>query len=472
MARRVLVIAYDFPPHGAIGTMRTLRLVRQLDAQGWNVTVLTGAPSTYLPGTPMEPALESLVPARVHVLRVPALRPFNALKRHARGRRSGSASSANGGAPSTTEDRQTPSWASRLSGMTDLIEAALDIPDKESGWIAPAVARGVRHMVQSGRPDVLYSSAPPWSGQAVALMLATASRLPWVADFRDPWARAPWREWRQPFRQRAAALLERRVVRRADTVLFVTEANRSEFAAFYGASSADRLQVVPNGCDPTEIESIQPLAPRKEFVLLHAGTLYGARSPMPVIEALARLAARGGLDRNRFRLRLLGNVSLAVDLPAECRRLGIADLVELVPRVTRAESLQEMKSASALLLVQTGTTVSVPGKAYEYLAAGRPILALSEEGETAALVRASGVGVSVRPDAPSDTIEGALLDIVAMAGSPVPSVLPHLFDGRVHADQTVRMLESFAARGRQRRRPATVPRAAVSAVPSTEEPRQ
>ena len=53
-APRILVVAYDFPPHGAVGTMRTLRLVRQLHQTGWDVRVLTSAPETFLPGTPIE----------------------------------------------------------------------------------------------------------------------------------------------------------------------------------------------------------------------------------------------------------------------------------------------------------------------------------------------------------------------------------------------------------------------------------
>jgi glycosyltransferase involved in cell wall biosynthesis len=450
-ARRALVIAYDFPPHGAIGTMRTLRLVRHLHEEGWQVSVLTGALATYLPGTPVEPALEAQVPAGVQVMQVRAVRPFSAFEgmlRRVRPRVEAS-DSAPGPRDGTGRSGTRTGWKSRVRAARDLVETALDIPDKESGWVAPAIARGVRYMASAGRPDVIYSSAPPWSGQAVALALARFSRRPWVADFRDPWARAPWREWRRAFRQRAASLLERRVVGRADAVLFVTEANRAEFAAVYGTAAAGRFQLVPNGCDPAELQSLPLLPSRDEFVLLHAGTFYGARSPMPVIEAVARAVNRGALDRRRFRLRLLGNISVSVDVPAECARLGIPEVVEFVPRVTRAESLREMKSASALLLVQIGTTVSVPGKAYEYLAAGRPILSLSEEGETSSLVRASGIGVSVRPDAPPEDLEAALLQVVALAGRPFLAAPPELYDGRVHAETAARTLSHFARHGRR-----------------------
>jgi hypothetical protein len=466
MSPRALVIAYDFPPHGAIGTMRTLRVVRQLHADGWQVAVLTGCPTTYLPGTPVERSLESQVPPGVEVMRVRAVRPFNAIERMMLGR----SSAVEGSVPSRpgkTPGRSRRSWLAPVASAKNFVEAVLDIPDKESGWIAPAVARGLRYII-STKPDVIYSSAPPWSGQAVALTLAAASRLPWVADFRDPWARAPWRDWRKPFRQRAAATLERRVVGRADAVLFVTRANVAEFSAFYGPSAASRFHLIPNGCDPSELEGVVPERTRSEFVLLHAGTLYGARTPLPIIHAIARAIARGALDRTRFRLRLVGNLSLSIDLPAECARLGIADVVELVPRVTRAESLREMASASALLLIQTGTTVSIPAKAYEYLAVGRPILALSEEGETADLVRASGVGVSVRPDDPAERIEAAVLEIVAIASRGYSPAPPELFDGRVHAKATERLLRDVVGSGR-RDAPGRTRVPLPAAAPSREE---
>lgn len=449
----VLVIAYDFPPHGAIGTMRTLRLVRQLHQDGRRVTVLTGSPKTYLTDTPVEPALEAQVPAGVEVLQVRAVRPFNALENLVRRKRLRPEGGGGSKPRSERERRGGPAsskkgrWLAALVAIRDFLEALLDIPDKESGWIAPAVVRGLLHMRKHGRPDLIYSSAPPWSGQVVALMLTRLSRRPWVADFRDPWARAPWRDWRGQFRKGAVELLERQVIGGADAVLFVTAANLSEFAGEYGENAAEKFHLIPNGCDPTEIEALEPLPPREEFVLLHAGTLYGARSPLPVVRAIAHAVARGALDPARFRLRLLGTVSLGYDLRAECRALGIEDMVEFVSRVTRAQSLREMKSASALLLVQTGTTVSVPGKAYEYLAAGRPILALSEEGETSALVRASGLGVSIRPDEPIETIEAALLEVMGHANRPLAPSLRHQFDGRLHAATTARLLLAIANHG-------------------------
>jgi glycosyltransferase involved in cell wall biosynthesis len=469
MTPRILIVAYDFPPHGAIGTMRTLRLVRELAREGWAITVLTSSPETYLPGTPIDTQLGTQVPAGVTVLRARAIRGLDAFTRGAKAlRRGGSRPETRATKAEGHVDPAGPAKPGWLRRASDWLDAALSIPDNESGWILPSTARGLRHVLFTSRPDVIYSSAPPWSGQVVAWALAAISRRPWVADFRDPWARAPWRDWRKPFRQRAAAWFERRVVERADAVLFVTKANLQEFAASYGADAARRFHLVPNGCDPAEIEVAESMPARPHFVMLHAGTLYGARNPLPVINAVAAAVRRGAIDPAQFRLRFLGNVSLTTDLPRACRDLGIEDVVEFVPRVTRAESLRELKSASALLLVQTGTTMSVPGKAYEYLAAGRPILALSEEGETAELVRASGIGVSVPPTASPQHMERALLEVCELAARPVAAPRA-LYDGSIHARTTAGLLRALASRGA---RDASKQEVIVAAHGSVEETRR
>jgi glycosyltransferase involved in cell wall biosynthesis len=325
-----------------------------------------------------------------------------------------------------------------------VIDAALSIPDHESGWLIPAVAQGWAAM-RSCPPDVLYSSAPPWTGQLVARTLASLLGCPWVADFRDPWARAPWRGDRFRFAMGAAGVLERAVVARASRIIFVARGNLDDFAKYYGAAAASRFSLVSNGCDPEEFDHIErpPLDPDAPFVLLHAGSLYAGRTPMPLLKALAAAVRNGIIDPHRFRLRFLGTTALKSDLSEASRGLGLESMVEFVPRVPRGESLRAMMSASALLLLQPGHTASVPGKVYEYLAAGRPILAIAEEGEIADLMRDSGIGVSVTPS-DEKAIGKALMAVMSMAAAGISMPGRELYDGTLRAAHIVEILSSVA----------------------------
>ena len=434
----VLVVAYDFPPHAAIGTMRTLRVVQQLARDGWEITVLTSDPRGFREGTPVDEALLTRVPAGVRVLRAPTFRGFDRLKTLVRRGRRTQERSRSAAAPAAA--RRTLGLVGRA---TDVVDAALAIPDHESGWWLPAVARGLL-ATRENRPDLVYSSAPPWTGQLVAGVLARSFRCPWVADFRDPWSRAPWRGDRFRFAMRAARILERAVVRHADHIIFVAGGNRQDFAAHYGASIATKMHVIPNGCDPSEFDAIPPRSrePDDRFVLLHAGSLYAGRTPVPVLRAVASAIDNGAIDPKRFRLRFLGHGGGApMDIPSACRDLGIEQVVEFAPRVARKDSLTAMVSASALLLLQPGHTVSVPGKLYEYLAAGRPILALAEEGETADIVRSSGLGISVSSDREEDLVS-ALISIMRMASSELTPPPRALYDGIGRAAEAADLLRA------------------------------
>jgi glycosyltransferase involved in cell wall biosynthesis len=430
--RTILIVAYDFPPHGAIGTMRTLRLVRHLSALGWRITVLTGDPKTYLPSTPMDESSVERIPAGVEVIRAAAMW------------RSARVSAVRAERPDALSSAAKPRkrvWPSAVVRAKAWVDALTAIPDREAAWWLPAVRAGLRAH-RSDRPDIIYSSAPPWTGQLVAYALAGRLGSPWVADFRDPWARLPWRENRPWLVRRAATLFEDITVRRAAAVVFTTGRIRDDVAAHHDSSLAAKFHVVPNGCDVEEFRRKETLAHSDRFVLLHAGSLYGGRDPRPLMRAIAKAVADGSIDRRQFQLKLIGMVALdGIDLPRTRDELGLHDVVEIVPRVSRAESLTEMMAASALLLMQPGHPLSVPAKAYEYLATGRPVLAIADEGETADLIRRSNGGIVVA-QGDERGMAAALADLVRSRTSSC-SVDPSWFDGQRRSAEIAGLFEAI-----------------------------
>ena len=431
---RVLVVAYCFPPHAAIGTHRTLRLVSHLVDRGWQVDILTARPRAYLPSTPVDDSLLSRVPGDVRVVRSGALRGFTKL-----GRFLEPFKNRTRGVQSAASTVSNPSDAKKL-GIKVLLEELWAMPDKDVGWLTPALLRAVPAFA-TRRPDVIFSSAPPWTTHLVAGSLASLFRCPWVADFRDPWVRSPWTRYRTNAAVAIARRLESAVVRKAATVLFTTNAARHEFAEYYGPEAARKFQVVTNGCDPTELGAPESVPSDGPFLLLHAGTLYGGRSPVPLLRALASLRRSSVSAAACLRLRFLGSTGFpGVDLPAMCRALGLQDVVEFLPRVDRVESLREMRRASALVILQGGTAMAIPGKLYEYLAAGRPLLALGEPGEMTQLVRAHRLGVTALPGDVTE-IERALATLLAWSRRPFTPARPSLYDGRLRAAEMAAILE-------------------------------
>lgn len=438
-----LVVAFHFPPDAGVGTLRTLRLVRQLAASHYDVTVLTADPKTYRAGTPVDPALLEVVPPGVRVVRANVVRGLERVKRLVRRVRPRSSESTK----TSAESMAAPPAATQRSSLLrlgDVVDAAFAIPDQEAGWFFPSVAKGFATCARRS-PDVIYSSSPAWTGQLVAHTLASVLRRPWVADFRDPWGRAPWRSDRFAFAMRVAGALERLVVQRADRVLFVSRGNCEEFAAHYGTALASKFRVVPNGCDIAEFEGLKRSAHASDrFVLLHAGSLYAGRTPVPLFGAIARGIRDGLIDRSRFRLRFVGAVSLQSTQLTQMRAIGLEDVIEFLPRVPREESLQAMIDAGALLLLQPNHAVAVPAKLYEYLAAGRPILAIAT-GETASLVEQSGAGVCTKGEDESSILR-ALLQVMAMARGSEIRPARGLFDGARRAEEMVAVISEVLHR--------------------------
>jgi glycosyltransferase involved in cell wall biosynthesis len=235
------------------------------------------------------------------------------------------------------------------------------------------------------------------------------------------------------------------VVRRADAILFATPTNRREYASQYGAQVAEKFFVVPNGCDPDEFAGRSRPADSETFTLLHAGSLYGARSPVPLFEAIASIISKGIVRRDQFRLRLIGTSTLDRDLEQSVSRHNLHDVVERVSRMPRREIVDAMASASALLVLQPGTTVSIPGKLYEYLALGKPVLALCEEGDTAELVRASGAGIAViSPDVRA--VEAGLVELLRVRERPLVPAHRDLYDGTRFAGEALAVIAAVAGK--------------------------
>jgi glycosyltransferase involved in cell wall biosynthesis len=203
--------------------------------------------------------------------------------------------------------------------------------------------------------------------------------------------------------------------------------------------------------------------------LLHAGSLYGARNPAPLLRSLRNAIARGAIEPARVRLRFVGRVGVT-GLHAAVGDLGLEQVVEFASHVPRRVILQEMLDASALLVVQPVTTVSVPAKLYEYMGAGRPVLALAEPGgETAEIIRRYNAGIAVHTE-DEGAIERALIALMTGGDSFAP-VNRAAYDGALRAADIGRILADLAgrtsmptmARERVTRRGNTTPREATRA---------
>lgn len=374
------------------GSLRVLSFARHLPEFGWQPLVVT-IDDTGFPR--IDAALLRRLPPDAEIIRsmTPFSGSFATRKRPNRTAQSGDVRVV------VQSSASRRGWRSYGRSVFDRWVA---VPDHTIAWHLLAGLKA-GWLVRRNGIQAIVTSAPPISAIAGGLIAKAVSRATWVADLRDPWDDGT-RGDRRTLRFRCGAALERRAVESADTVL----ANTPRFGERLRAESPDRagrIEVLPNGYDEEEIGRARSQAdgtsPERPLTIVHAGTFYpGERDPWPVLEGIARARDIVG-GRRRFRVILAGDRVLEAwpDYAQRLSALRLDDVVELPGFLPHADTLACLAQADLAVLVQGGGFVlQVPSKAYEYLAVGTPVLAVTTEGATADLVRATARGTVVAPD--------------------------------------------------------------------------
>jgi glycosyltransferase involved in cell wall biosynthesis len=287
--------------------------------------------------------------------------------------------------------------------------------------------RPIAEAIARRRPDVVWVTCPPHPAMFAAAAAAERAGLPFVLELRDLWAGDPGLDAGRPLLRR----LQARAVARAARVVCMTPEAAARLAELHPEAS-DRIAVLPNGFQPELLELRgAPRPPRGDrAVLAHAGTLYGRRSIDGLVDALARPELR-----DRVRLVLVGGINDRS--AAKLEAAGDAVDVDVRPPTSWREAVEAMRTADvAVVLFTPGDETAVPGKLYEALALGVPVLALT--GPDSALRRllerlGADDGVALHDDPPA--IAAAIERLLADPPAPLaPEQLAPFDRRRVAAD--------------------------------------
>ena len=355
MGRKVLIVTYYWPPSGGPGVQRVLNFVKYLSSYGWEPVVLTVREGEY---PAVDTSLEREIPKNLKVFKTKTFEPFALFKLI-----SGKKQKDSIGTYILTEE--SPNFVTRVSKW---IRFNLFIPDARIGWKYFAVRAG-RRIIKEESIDLILTSSPPHSVQLIGAELARSSRLPWVADYRDPWKEIVYNQnqRRTAWAKKRDAYLEHKAINRADGIVAVS---RDVQRLIAGKCDKPKLmKVVFNGYD-NRPEGM----PHNECpVITYTGALSVTRIPEPLIPALVQLQKEG----LRFRLRLVGNI--CSEFRVLIQENGLAENVEFVPYLPHAESVKCINDSDILLLVIDKVPDNkgiLTGKLFEYVGARRPILAI------------------------------------------------------------------------------------------------
>jgi glycosyltransferase involved in cell wall biosynthesis len=283
--------------------------------------------------------------------------------------------------------------------LKDNLLSLLFTPDEFLGWFPFALIASWK-AVSAYRPVCIITTGPPHTAHLVALVLKLLRKIPWILDLRDPWswhdlpASRP-RQWKDSIN----AWLEDVVISATDRVVCVSEGVTAEYRERFRGASADKWYTITNGFDLDEFKALGEVVQARRFTISHVGTLDFERTPQLLLQAVAELIASGEIERSRVAIRFIGSGEFAsgrslVELIGD---LGLVGVAQIVPPVPRPEALRELLRSHVLLLIAGTQRLSIAAKLFEYLASGRPILAIGDDWAAAHIVRKLGAGRVVAP---------------------------------------------------------------------------
>jgi glycosyltransferase involved in cell wall biosynthesis len=409
MSRSILLVSYFYPPCRDTGALRPASLAKWLARLGHRVTVLTTSAYGEQQG---EDGIE-------------VVRSADAQRWRARLH----------GEQTVAALFDSDTYGGRPHPLSKLI-----VPEPLAlAWAPFARARALA-LQRSHHFDAVITTSPPESAHAIGLALRRRA-VPWVADVRDAWSFEPLRPRFPTAAQRALDLrLERRWLGGADKVVCVSEPAAADLRR---RGIADPL-LIPNGWDP-ELAPPAAAAPTglldpERVSLLYTGRFgsYG-RDPRPLIEALARLAVADPQAAARLELVVAGPLT---EDEAELLRRDVAPArIVAAGSLPRERALALQREADALLLIaQPLRSQLLNIKLFEYLAAGRPILALATGTEAGRVVAEIG-GEAVAADDP-EAIAAALARLAAGELEPPP---PEALAPYTYPAPAERMVEAVEA---------------------------
>ena len=384
--KKVLMIAFAFPPMGGAGVQRSLKFAKYLPDFHWLPVIIK---ADLLDGNAKDYSFlkELNNNIKIHNSFCPQLKFFR------------------NGRTNIHKNVEFLKKNSRfINNLIQMIKTLIFIPDRNVAWLPFVLIKAIK-VIKEDKIDLIYTTSDPYADHLIGYLLKKLTGKPWVADFRDPWTddishsneyyQAPFGK----FRKRIDLALEKKVIKHADCVVGTTEEIVVSFLGRYPKETQEKCLTITNGYDEEDFLG-QGRCPSREdgrFTICYSGSF--ARSPDNFLVALKKLLDDNNALRREIRVIFAGYMPSGV---RECiGQLKLEDQVDLIGYVPHKESIEYLLRSDVLLLNLTSDErerLILPGKIFEYMRAKKPILALVPKGAAAEIINKYRIGNVVDPD--------------------------------------------------------------------------
>jgi glycosyltransferase involved in cell wall biosynthesis len=362
--KKVLIITYYWPPSGGAGVQRWLKLSKYLPSFGWEPVILTVDPQ-YASYPQQDLSLMNEISPGLEIYHTKSSTGiFSAYKKL-----TGNKEIPYGG----FANEVNPVFMQKIARFT---RGNFFLPDARKGWNRYALGSALEIIIEKKIENIITTS-PPHSTQMIGLKLKKKLNIKWIADLRDPWSDIYYTD--RMYQTSLAGCINRsmevRILNSADRVISTCNATRNLFRSrLHENQSPEKIITVTNGFDPDDIitADIKPA----NFTITYLGTFAGNYEIDVLAKAIDYVET---VNFKEINLNFIGSIDGKVERIFKDRknvRLNIK------PYVEHSKAMEYLAGSAALLLVVPSGKKSdqmIPGKLFEYLASGRPVIAIGPE---------------------------------------------------------------------------------------------
>lgn len=350
---KILIISYFFPPFNRIGSLRTGKMAKYLHQFGHDIRVVTHDHHSKNKSAPLEIPKEHCILTNAKTFEQTIQSDYY------------------------KKSRLGKILVRFLKSVTHKKPSYM-LPGSSWAWYGEGVDKA-NELIESWKPDLIYSSALPISSHFIARKISVTHGIPWVAEYRDLWSGGHGARVSK-IQSTYLKQIEKWLLRPADGIITVSE----PLAKYLRLLHDKIVSVIYNGYDinPYTYErkenEVQTSGQYDTLSIVYTGSIYEGRDPRILFEALNRM----GEYKNRVRVSFY--TSKNPELDHQIENYDLKKCVKRFDFVPYNESLRVQSEADILLYLSYSSKTHagdgiLSGKVFEYLGAGRPILSIGED---------------------------------------------------------------------------------------------